>query len=567
MSLDFSRDFLILIATALTGGIVAKFIKLQPFVGFIVAGVVARLFLPENAFGIEKVAELGLIFLLFSTGLELSLARLSKVIRISLTGASVQIVLVTLVSFALLKMFSFDSTSALVLSLGFSLSSTAIVVKTLIDKDEANSIHGEVMVGWLLIQDLAVIPMVMIVGYLKGGDLSFLSVGFDVLKAVVLIGITIILGKIIFPRILHLVSYLKSRELMLMTATFLAIGTALMAYLFGISPAIGAFIAGVVIAESYERHSVLSETRPLRDLFVAIFFVSLGFLVTPTYIIPSLGLVVVLTLSVIILKAIINFIVSIFLGYHGRTAVSVGIGLSQIGEFSFILFTLAKNLEIISDKSLTVGVSVTLLSLIIFPILYKNVPKIWDIFKILSKRSAYFYRFFAGWDRKMLPDENALSGHIIICGYGRVGGWVGKALDDIKTSYIVVDYDQRVVNTLKQKGTDVIYGDPEERDILMASGIKNAKVIVVAIPDRIAQEAIITQVQNLNPSVKIISRVHTDDEFDRVKLLRVDKIVQPEFEAAMAIIKSILYSQGKNKEEVSNLLKSLRLSKAMTKPD
>src|SRR4030042_1478404 len=173
MSLDFSRDFFILIATALTGGIVAKFIRLQPFVGFIVAGVVARLFLPENAFGIEKVAELGLIFLLFSTGLELSLARLSKVIRISLTGASVQIVLVTLVSFALLKMFSFDSTSALVLSLGFSLSSTAIVVKTLIDKDEANSIHGEVMVGWLLIQDLAVIPMVMIVGYLKGGDLYF----------------------------------------------------------------------------------------------------------------------------------------------------------------------------------------------------------------------------------------------------------------------------------------------------------------------------------------------------------------------------------------------------------
>src|SRR4030043_1773302 len=493
MSLDFSRDFLILIATALTGGIVAKFIKLQPFVGFIVAGVVARLFLPENAFGIEKVAELGLIFLLFSTGLELSLARLSRVIRISLTGASVQIVLVTLVSFVLLKMFSFESTSALVVSLGVSLSSTAIVVKTLIDKDELYSIHGEVMIGWLLIQDLAVIPMVMIVSYLKGQDLSFMTVGFDVFKAVVLIGITIILGKIIFPRVFHLVSYLKSRELMLMTAMFLAIGTALIAYLFGISPAIGAFIAGVVIAGSYERYSVLSEIRPLRDLFVAIFFVSLGFLVTPIYIISSLGLVIVLTLSVIVVKALINFIVSIYLGYHGRTAVSVGIGLSQVGEFSFILFSLANGLGIISDKSLTVGVSVTLLSLIIFPILYKNVPKIWDILKSISQKSTHFHKFFAGWDRKMLPDDNTFSGHIILCGYGRVGGWVGKALADIKTSYIVVDYDQKVVNTLKQKGTDVIYGDPEERDILMASGIKNAKVIIIAIPDRIAQESIITQ--------------------------------------------------------------------------
>jgi len=566
MSIEFSRDLFVLIFVGLSGGILAKVLRFHSLVGFIVAGVVLKVLFPQNSFGANEIAQLGLIFLLFTTGLELSIDKLTRVARVALIGAVVQIILVTLACFLALRFFAIDQITALVLSLGFSLSSTAVVIKMLLDKGEAETIHGQVTIGWLLIQDLAVVLILMFVNLLgQGAAIELSTVLLGLSKALGVVALTILVGKLFAPKFLHLVASLNSREILLLASLFMALGTALATSYFGISPALGAFLAGVVISGSIEKHAIFAEVRPLRDLFVGIFFVSLGLLITPAYVISNLGLIVLLTVLVILVKFVVNMLVTILLGYHGKTAVSISVNLSQIGEFSFILLLLARNLSLISDKALTTGVSAALLSLIVFPALQRQIVPLWRLFKRAFSHSEVLSKFFLGWDKKALSTGQVFRDHIVICGYGRVGGWVGKALTSMKMPFVVVEYNQRVVDEMKDEGTPVIYGDPTEKEVLEAASIRDAKVIIIAIPERDVQESIIALCQTLAPEVKIITRVHLDEEWERMKTLKVDKIIQPEFEAAIAIIRSILVSTGRSKEEISVRIKGLRQSRALSK--
>jgi len=564
MPVEFSRDLCVLILVALTGGVIAKLFRLHSLLGFIVAGVFLKILLPSNSFGANKIAELGLIFLLFTTGLELSIEKLARVLKIAVIGAGIQIVLVSIVSYLILISVGMESNPAIVLSLGFSLSSTAVVVKILMDKGEADTIHGEVMIGWLLVQDLAVIPILVVINLLGiGGSAAFGIIITSLLKAAVLVAVILVLGRIIVPRILHWVASLNSRELLLLASIFIALGTALATSAVGISTSLGAFLAGVIISGSIEKHAIFAEVRPLRDLFVGIFFVSLGLLVNPSHLVPNLTVIVILTVVVVTVKLISNFIVSLLLGYHGKTAVAVSLGLSQVGEFSFILFSFANGVGLLSDSTLTVGVSTALLSLIVFPSLYKQIIPLWHLLKNVSSRWPTLGKYLTGWDRKSLSYKEVLKDHVIICGFGRVGSWVGKALESLSIPFIVVEYNQRVVNELKAHGTPVIYGDPTEKEVLEAADIAEAKVLVVAIPDKSVQEGIITLGQTLAPKVKIISRVHTDEEWERLKVLKVDKIVQPEFEAAVGIVRSLLLSMGKPKEDIACKISGLRHSRSL----
>ena len=337
----FFRDLFLVLIAALTGGLAVRLLKLQPLLGYIIAGVVFGSLFPMDS-GIGKLAEIGAILLLFSIGLELSLTRLGRVLKVALLGASVQIILVTTLSYFLLGIFGISSSVALVLSLGFSLSSTAVVVKILADRGETDTIHGEVMIGWLLIQDLAVVPMMVILSALAASEGGMIiTAGRALLSASAVVVIAVAAGKIVAPFLIHKIASANSRELLVLASVALALGTAGITSFFGISPALGAFLAGVVISESQENHAVFAETRPLRDLFVAMFFVTMGFLVTPQIIFAHLGLIFALAIVVLLVKFVVVFIVSLFLGYHGKTAVASSLGLAQIGEFSFVIFSQA----------------------------------------------------------------------------------------------------------------------------------------------------------------------------------------------------------------------------------
>jgi CPA2 family monovalent cation:H+ antiporter-2 len=339
----------------------------------------------------------------------------------------------------------------------------------------------------------------------------------------------------------------------------LALGTAAVTSLLGISPALGAFLAGVVISESQEHHAIFAETRPLRDLFVALFFVTLGFLVTPSVIISKFVLIIVLTVIILALKAVVVFVTSAAFGYKGKTGIAVSFGLAQVGEFAFVIFSSALALRILSPEETSIGISVALLSLTLAPILFGIRLSFWRKIRSLAAGSPVMSKLFSSGESHNFGGE-AFKDHIIICGYGRVGSWVGKALKEYGILFVVVDYNQKVVQELKDSGTLVVYGDPTEPEVLEAVGIREAKAIILAIPDRVAQETLITYVQTVAPNVKIISRAHMDEDWEKLKTLRVDKIVQPEFEAAIEIIRSVLISRGKDKEEISDVIRNLRVS-------
>ncbi len=549
-----------IVVAAVAGGFLAKVLKVPGLVGYIITGIAVGAILPQGLKEVSGLAQVGIILLLFSIGIELSFERLSRYLNIAVFGAIIQIILVTLFSYIILHIFGFSSAVSLVLSLGFSVSSTAVLVKLLADRGETDTIHGEIMIGWLLVQDLAVIPMMVALPFFvaSGGDWVSGAISSAIKVLLVILGV-VLLGRKIAPYFIHLLAGTNSRELLLLASISLALGTAAVTSFFGISPALGAFLAGVVISESQEHHAVFAEMRPLRDLFVALFFVTLGFLVDPTVIISKFGLIVILTLIVIALKILVTFVVSSIFGYKGKTGIANSFGLAQVGEFAFVIFSASLALRILSPEETSVGIAVTLLTLIFSPILYRSVVPFWRKMKLLTVKYPALSKLVMSGERHDF-DTSTFKDHIVICGYGRVGSWVGKALKEYGIPFVVVEYNQKVVQDLKDAGVTVVYGDPTEPEVLEAVGIRGAKAIILAIPDRVVQETLITYVQTVAPEVKIISRAHRDEDWEKLKTLRVDKIIQPEFEAALQIIRSVLASRGKNKDEISDLVRNLRVS-------
>ena len=538
-------------------GVLGRLLKLPALIGYIVVGIIFGAILPPGLKSISNLAEIGTILLLFSIGLELSFDRLSKFFKVAILGAIIQIILVTFLGYLLLNILGLGVIASLILALGFSMSSTAVVVKLLLDKGELETIHGGIMFGWLLVQDLSVIPVMVMLPFLASGS----SVGALLLalfKASIVVSVVTLAGKLIVPKIIHFVSEANSRELLLLTSVALALGTAIGLSFFGVSASIGAFLAGIVISESQEHHAIFAETRPLRDLFVALFFVTLGFIVDPAIVFSNLKIIILIASAVLVVKALAVFFINQGFGFRGRTAVAVSFGLAQVGEFAFVIFSVALSLKLLNATQTSIGIAVTLLSLIFSPLLFDNALTVWRWLKKVTAQTRLSYLFSSG--EKQLAVDGDLSEHVIICGYGRVGKWIGRALSDFEIPFIVVEYNQKIVSELKEGGVSVLYGDPTEPEVLEAAGIRNAKAVILAIPDRVAQETLIAYVQTVASNVKIIGRAHQDADWERLKSLRVDKIVQPEFEAAIEIIRSMLTASGKSKEDIGESIRRLRMS-------
>lgn len=564
MELVFARELFFVLAAGVLGGLVAKLLKLQPIIGYLVAGVIFGNLFPLYGGSIQTVAQIGIILLLFSIGLEMSLSKLGRMLTPAIIGAGLQILIGAGLLYIILALLGIGGLPALVLAGGFSLSSTAVIFKILSDRGESDTIYGELMIAWSLVQDLAVVPIIIVLPILVShfpGGAWILPIFLALAKALLVVAATIFLGRIVVPFVVHNIAGANSRELLVLTSIALALGTAALTSYLGISPALGAFLAGLVISHSQENHAIFAETRPLRDLFVALFFITLGFLIRLPLVFSHWWLILALVAAVIVVKSVVVWFLSLSLGFHGKTAVATALGLSQAGEFSFVLFSLSQNLKILSPEIVSIGLATSLLTLVATPPLFRAIDPLWRKIRAATSGSKSLHSLFSGFDRRAGTTPE-ISGHIIICGFGRVGGWVGKALESMGISYVVVDYDQSVVSKEKERGTPVIYGDPGEAEVLEQAGISEAKAVVIAIPDRVAQEEIISLVQTKYPKVKIITRVHQDEDFEKMKLLRVQKIIQPEFEASIAIVRAIMDSMGKSKDEVRQRVRSMRVARS-----
>lgn len=556
------RDLVLILLTALGGGFLAKIFKIPLLVGYILGGIFVGAILgfwlklgPE----ITTLAEIGVALLLFTLGIEFSFRRLTRVSRVAVWGGILQILLTIILGVLIFPRFGFDFYASLFLGAVTSLSSTAIVVRILSERGEIDSLAGEIMVGWLLVQDLAVLPMIIILPQIAhlNGD-SWPALFGAIFKAVIILSLVVFLGKKLVPQILAKVAEVGSREFLLLAVVAFCLLAALGTASLGLSFALGAFFAGLLVSESSQNHAVFAEIRPLRDLFSLVFFVSLGFLLTPAFLFTFWGKILAITIMVGLLKFFLVFLLVLWLGYHLKTALWVGAGIFQVGEFAFVLVAMGKNLTIISAELYFLILAVTILSMLFTPFIFNLSPFFYLRLKNFSTKFAPLRRFsqFDHW--RDVKEKLLLEDHVVICGHGRVGKHVRRALQMSQIPYVVVDFNQAVVKDLTEHGANVVYGDPTDFEVLDFAQVDKARVLVVALPDRASQEMIIQNAQHLNPKIAIICRSHFEEDKERLQAAGAQKVIQPEFEAGLSIISEILVLFKREPQEISSALRQIK---------
>lgn len=562
--LSLARDLVLVILVALGGGFVAKRLKLPLLVGYILGGVLVGTFLgswlrlgPE----ISTLAEIGVALLLFTVGIEFSFARLKKVWNVAVWGGVFQIILTILLGLLIFPLFGLDFYSSLFLGSAFSLSSTAIIVRILTEKGEADSLPGEIMIGWLLVQDLAVLPMMTILPQIAKLDgAGWFSIFGAIAKAALLLTLVIILGKTTFSRILDRIAKTQSRELLLLSVVSLCLVAAFTTTALGFPFALGAFFAGLLVAETSQNHAVFAEVRPLRDIFSVVFFVSLGFLVNPTVFLPIGVKILTLGLTVILLKFILVAALIFYFGYHAKTSIWVAGGLVGVGEFAFVLAQMGHNSGFINSQVYSLTLAIALLTMLLVPLIFNLTPHLYLFLKDFTDH--YFPRFygafFAQYDRHRTGQDLPIENHVVICGHGRVGKPIRKALELANIPYVVVDFNHSVVKELSRYGVNVVYGDPADLEVLDFAQVDRARAVIIALPDRHSQRMIIQNSLRLNPRAVIICRSHFDEDKEHLKASGAHVIIQPEFEASLAIISEILKVFSKSQEAIAANLRQIK---------
>ncbi len=567
-SLSLISTLLLVFSAAIFGGATAKFTKQPLLLGYIAAGVLFGNLFPaitDQTF-LKVIADTGVTLLLFTLGVEFSFHKLKRLMG-SIGWAAVLQVLLCIFLFLLLTMFlGFAFLPAMVIAAAASLSSTAVVIKVLSERGELDTLPGEVMTAWLVIQDLAVIPIMIllpaVVSATTTGDVSLpglvSSLGVSALKAVFALGIIIFMGRRLVPQVLHKVAGMGSREIFILVTVGLVFLSALTTYALGLSAALGAFVAGLLIAETSQNHAIFAEVRPLRDLFAVIFFVTIGMGIPARYLAASAGLLATLTIAVIGIKWFVVMGLMRFLGYHRKTSFLVAVGLTQMSEFGFIIASQSLSLGAIGGEHATLLISLTFLTILVStPLLARGHGLYYSFHEWLGKYTPTLFH-----TKKELADmkeELPFQGHVVLCGYGRVGKYIGRALELSGLPFVVVDYNSAAVASLKAKGIPVVYGDPADKDVLDFAQVDFARALIIAIPDLHTQEMVIAHAQTLNRKIKIICRTHHEEDQKRLKSLGVDAIVQPEFEAAISIVERLLPTFGVNEEEIAGKISRLKI--------
>lgn len=568
MGLSFSYDLFLVVLTALVGGIVAKKLRQPLIAGYLLAGVLMSFFIGQWRFGdsLDNLAQIGVALLMFTLGLEFSVERLKKVRKGIVWAAIGQMVLVIIVInfIKIINIIDFSFSQAIFLGVVFCLSSTAVVVRLLSEKGELDSLHGQILVAWLLIQDLAVLPLTVFLSNLSNlGDLSvLLKIGMELLKATAIVFGVFFFGRKTLPALFNKISLAGSRELLLLASFSFCLLIAFGASALGLSFAIGAFLAGLLVAETAEKTAALAEIRPLRDLLMAIFFVTLGLMLPLDFWQQNAFLVLKWTMAVIFIKLILSLILLLFLRYHTKVVWLVSLGLANVGEFAFVLAVMMKQTNQISEDLYRLVLAVTGFSLVLAPFLFKLGPQIYQIIRgpIKEKFPQIYERFFLVRNRQLFGNEqiSELKNHVVICGHGRVGKQVTRLLAMANLPFLVVDFDKNIINELQILGVNAVFGDPTEIEVLDTAEVDKAVVLVIAVPDRQSQEIILMNARQLNPRIKIICRSHEIEGAKRLYELGAQVVIEPEFEAGLSLGHRVLDMLAIDKPAITGYLKKLR---------
>ncbi len=564
--------FLLLFAAAIGGGSLARIARLPTIVGYIGAGVlIGNISYQALDHGMLRlVAEAGVTLLLFTLGVEFSFLRLRKILSSILIPAVLQIVLCLVLFLVFALGLRFALLPALFMAAAFALSSTAVVVKILSERGELETQPGEVSTGWLVVQDLSVIPIMILLPTVvriwgapdMGAAWVIWSIAASIIASGVTIAVVLTLGKYVIPRLLQYAGSLGSREMLLVVTVSIVFLFSVIFSAVGLSAALGAFIAGLVIAETSQNHAIFAEVRPLRDLFAIVFFVSMGMTVPISTVLSFFPTILILLLLVIVVKWVVVSLLLRFVGYHQKTAFLVGLNLTQISEFGFVIAGLGLAMGAISQDEYSVLTAVTFGTLLVSTPLLAAGQSMYYWF-VRTVGHALPTLFPVGDIKPSGAEQYPIENHVVICGYGRVGKYIGRALEMADIPFLVVDYNHQTVKLLRDRGIKVVYGDPADHDVLDFAQVDLARAIVIAIPDRHTQELIIGHAQTLNRRIKIICRTHHEEDQGRLKSLGVTTIIQPEFEAAVTVVERLLPEFGVSSDDVGGKISRLKIEHGM----
>ncbi|MGB5288146.1 MAG: cation:proton antiporter [Ignavibacteriaceae bacterium] len=526
------KDIVLILLVSIPIIVIFNRIHLPSIVGFLIAGIIlgpSLLKVISNPADIEIMAEIGVILLLFSIGLEISLKELLDIKKILLIGGGVQVLATILISFIIIYAIGLPAKQAIFLGMLISLSSTAIVLKLLSDKDELDSPQGKISVGILIFQDLAIVPLFLFVDLMGTSDqVSYGEITTRLLTAFGAVALIIFIAKFLSPHILYRLAKLRMKEIFTVGVLLLLLGTAYLTYSLGLSFALGAFIAGLIFSESEYSHQIIADTVPLRDAFNSIFFVSIGLLLNLDSVFSNPFLVITSSLGLLLLKGIIITIVVLLLKYPLRIAIIAGIGLAQVGEFSFILGEHGLNLNLISSEFFNIFLSATIITMILTPFLFRLAPR------IAGKSN----QIVVGKPKEKIMEE--YTNHVIIAGFGLNGRNLAHVLKETGIRHIIIEMNPDTVKKEKVKGENIIYGDVGNYEVLKYAQINTAKVLVIAISDRYTSRRTLKLAKELNPNINVIVRTRFMTETDELVRIGADLVIPEEFETSIQIFRKVL---------------------------
>jgi CPA2 family monovalent cation:H+ antiporter-2 len=549
------------LAYALVGGVVARRVGLPTIVGYLVAGMALGPFTPGfhgDFETIRQLAELGVILLMFGVGLHFSVSDLWHVRGIAIPGALSQMIVISLAGYWLGTAWGWSTGGAWLLGVSASVASTVVLMRSLMDEGLLHSPAGRAAVGWSIVEDLATVGiLVLLTAYASASAESGTAkpVMIAIAKAIAFLAVMLIAGARVLPFLLGRVANTRSRELFVLIALSAAVGTALAASaLFGVSLALGAFIAGLVVSDSPFSHQVSADLLPFREAFAVLFFVSIGMLVNPHYLAAHWGQVLVLCTLIVIGKSVLTALTVFVLPHPVHTALVVAAGRAHIGEFSFIIGQSGRALGLLTQDQYSLILAGAIVSITVNPLLFKWIPR---VERILKARPSLWKLL----DRHGViepPRPSAMRDHVVIIGSGRVGRHLAEMLGRENIPRLVVESDPFILRKLQALQIPVLYGDAANSEILRHAGLKQARLLVITVPDYVSALAMVATARNCAPDIKIIARASSWEGGRRLMAAGVQKIVRPELEGGVELLRQTLEDLSFADDETDALIETAR---------
>ncbi len=548
-----ATDLILLVVSAFFSGLLMQRLGQPLILGYILTGIAfgpyTGGFALTSVHEIELLAEIGVALLLFALGLEFSLKDLKPVKKIALIGTPIQILLTIAMGYSIGQWMGWDAKTSLWLGALVSLSSTMVLLKTLMNQGWLGTLSSKVMVGILIVQDLAVVPLIVLLPILNNPELGWVSLQIAILKTVLFLAGMILFGTRLLPWIMRHISHLGSRELFLLAITAIGLGVGYLTYLVGLSFAFGAFVAGMVLSESDYGHQALSDIIPVRDLFGLLFFASVGMLLNPAFLLDHWQQVFILVLIVSLGKGLILALLARIFKYGNVVPLAVGLGLFQVGEFSFVLAQVGVSTNSISHEVYSLVLTTAIITMFLTPLISGQTARLYALRKRWFKHESL--------DSINFP-KSGFRNHVIIMGGGRVGFRIAQVLKRLNVPMLIIELDQLRVDRAKHADIPVIYGDASHEVVLEAATASLARLLIITSPEVVIAQTIVQRVRKVNAEIQVVARAPGVEFLEEFKKLNISEVVIPEFEAGLEMARKALVHLHIPAAKIQHYTESLR---------